>query len=60
MRNKNYEFRVLKNGIGDTSKADRDRNIFYKFLICESMLLSTIRDDVRCKCSNMVIDILYA
>jgi len=56
VRNKNYEFRVLKNGIGDTSEADRDRNIFYKCLICEAMFLSTIRNNVGCECNNIAID----
>jgi len=56
MRNKNYEFRVLKSGIGDASEADRDCNIFYKCLICEAMILSTIRNDITCECSNITID----
>jgi len=56
MRNKNYEFRVLKNGIGNTSEADRDRNIFYKCLICEAMILSTIIYDIHRECNNIIIE----
>jgi len=56
MRNKNYEFRVLKNGIKNTSEADIGRDIFYKCLICETMIKSTTRDNVACDCVNIYID----
>jgi len=53
-----YEFRVLKDGINDTSEADIGRNILYKCLCCNVMIPSTPKDDTACDCGNIYIDFL--
>jgi len=56
MRKNNYEFRVLKDGIRCESEADIGRNIFYKCLYCETIIPSTPKDSIGCKCGRIAID----
>jgi len=53
----NRGFRLLKNGISCTSEADRGRDIFYRCLFCETMISSTPKDSVSCKCGRITIDV---
>lgn len=54
MKNNSYE--ELNIRIKDTSDAIIDKDIFYKCLICQSIIPSMPKDNTRCKCFNIDID----
>lgn len=52
-----YRFEVVEIVVQDTSQAPIAEDLFYKCLICESMIPSMPDDNIRCQCRNVVIDV---
>jgi hypothetical protein len=53
------EYQVLMTGLRDTHEAPRDRNIFYRCRICDTLVPSIPKEAVWCKCRNILIDTDY-
>lgn len=56
---RHVKYKVIKQGLTDASQAPRGDDIFYRCEICEEILASTPKDNVRCKCRNVAIDVEY-
>jgi hypothetical protein len=54
---KESRFKTVMRGLTDTSQAQRGKDIFYRCEICGGHISSQPKDNVACKCGNVVIDI---
>lgn len=55
MRQK-YYLQFIKIGVKDNPEAPIGRDIYYKCLHCEGLILSSVFDDVSCNCGMVSID----
>ncbi len=51
------QYRIIFDGISDTSEAPRGKNIYYRCVLCGTLLPSQPRDNAACDCWNVRIDI---
>lgn len=49
-------YKVIKAGLTDASQAPRGTEILYHCGICDDYIPSAPKDNIRCKCRNIVID----
>jgi hypothetical protein len=54
------EFKIISDKIKDTSEAIKGKDIYYKCILCGSILPSMPKDNVGCNCGNIFIDIDFA
>ena len=57
MNHKNYE--VIAANITDSNQAPKGKYLFYRCKRCGEVLPSLPKDNVRCDCGNVCIDIDY-
>jgi hypothetical protein len=57
MKTEKYE--IISEGIDDTSHATRGKNVFYKCMLCKTIIPSLPDDNIGCDCGNVFIDIDY-
>ena len=56
---KHSTYRIIGQALTDTSQAPRGEGIFYRCEDCGDIVTSIPKDNIRCSCRNIVIDIEY-
>jgi hypothetical protein len=56
---KDTQYKVVKQGFTDASQVSRGDDLFYRCEICQDVIPSTPKENVRCQCRNIAIDVEY-
>ena len=57
MTDEKYE--IIVDNVTDTGQAPKGKGVYYRCTLCNDVIPSSPKDNIECKCANIVIDIDY-